>query len=205
MTTLNAMPILQRVTCPDDPRLMLEQQMCVAPVSKVLKGRISDAEPERRECEDPRCLSLVTRQTLELGLEPFECDDPDVSRPLLNGVIRVVDLVHVFDRSGDGRAFHSGDFRWESGRTLIFGRLSGITNAGTHHEPVMDCQRCNDPGFLQGQLCGSIARAEDQTLRGAQIFANYALRVDRVAGDGIPEQEVRGTIEGVLVRGCGCC
>lgn len=205
VTTLSCMPILQRVTCPDDPRLMLEQQMCVAPVSKISKGRISDPEPERRACEEPRCLSLVTRQTLELALEPFECDDPNVSRTLLNGVIRVVDLVHVFDGGGDGRAFHSGDFRWESGQTLIFGRMSGISNAGTQYEPVMDRQRCDDPGFIQGRLCGSIARAEDVALRGAQVLANYALRVDRLAGDGIPEQDVRGTIEGVLARGCGCC
>jgi hypothetical protein len=120
-------------------------------------------------------------------------------------VFRVVDLVHVFDRSGEGRGFHSGDFRWDFGRLPVFGRMSGITNAGTHHEPVMECQRCNDPGFLQGRLCGTIARAEDDALRGAQIFANYAIRVDRIAGDGIPGQDVRGTIEGVLVRGCGCC
>ncbi|SNY60110.1 hypothetical protein SAMN05421748_12153 [Paractinoplanes atraurantiacus] len=179
--------------------------MCVAPVSKIVKGRLTEPEPERRECEDPRCLTLTTRQTLELFLDPFDCDDPDVSRPLLNGGIRVTDLVHVFDRSGQGRGFHSGEFRWEAGPLLAFGRLSGITNAGTHHEPVMDCQRCEDPGFLQGRLCGSIARAEDPALRGAQIFANYALRADRVEGDGLHAQDVRGTIEGVLVRGCGCC
>jgi hypothetical protein len=53
------MPILQRVTCPDDPRLMLEQRMCVSPVSKIVKGRITDPEPERRECDDPKCLSLT--------------------------------------------------------------------------------------------------------------------------------------------------
>jgi hypothetical protein len=184
---------------------MLEQRMCVSPVSKIVKGRITDPEPERRECDDPKCLSLTTRQLLELLLDPFECDDPEVSRPLLNGVLQVVDLVHVFDRSGDGRGFHSGDFRWEAGRILVFGRMSGITNAGTHHEPLQECQRCNDPGFLQGRLCGSIARADDPALRGAQIFANYALRVERIAGDGIPEQELRGTVEGVIVRGCGCC
>ncbi|MET0522698.1 MAG: hypothetical protein ABW156_12130 [Jiangellaceae bacterium] len=199
------MPILQRVTCPDDPKLMLEQQMCVSPMSKTAKGRITDPEPERRECADPPCLSLTTRQQLELRLEPFECDERELSRLLLNGVIRVTDLVHVFDGSGDGRGFHSGDFRWEAGRILIFGRMSGITNAGTHHDPVMKCQECKDPGFLQGRLCGSIARAEDPALRGAQIFGNYALRVERVDGDGIPGQGVLGTFEGVLVRGCGCC
>jgi hypothetical protein len=120
-------------------------------------------------------------------------------------VIVVQDLVHVFDSSAERRGFHSGDFRWESQGLLAFGRLSGITNAGTHHRPVLDCHDCKAPGFLQGRLCGSIARAEEPTLRGAHVFANYVLRVDEVAGDGIPEQRVLGTLEGVLVRGCGCC
>jgi hypothetical protein len=196
------MPILERVSCPDDPRLMLEQRTCVNALSKRVEGRIGAPEPERRECDEPRCLTLTTRQELELQVQPFDCDEDPVK---LGGVLRVVDLVHVFDTSGEQRGFHSGDFRWESARTLVFGRMSGITNAGTHHRPVLDCQECKAPGFLQGRLCGSIARADDPALRGAQVFTNYVLRVEDLAGDGIPEQGVLGTLEGVLVRGCGCC
>jgi hypothetical protein len=33
------MPILQRVACPDDPQLMLEQRFCVSALSKDLQGR----------------------------------------------------------------------------------------------------------------------------------------------------------------------
>lgn len=196
------MPILQRVSCPDDPRLMLEQRTCVAALSKTLEGRIGRPDPERRECDDPPCLSLTTRQSLELEVQAFECDQDLVP---LRGVLRVIDLVHVFDTSAEQRGFHSGDFRWEWERTLVFGRMSGTTNAGTHHRPVLDCQDCKAPGFLQGRLCGSIARTEDPALRGAQVFANYLLRVGDLAGEGIPEQGVLGTLEGVLVRGCGCC
>jgi hypothetical protein len=83
--------------------------------------------------------------------------------------------------------------------------MSGITNAGTHHPPVLDCQECRAPGFLQGRLCGSIARAEDPALRGAHVFANYVIRAGDLAGDGLPEQRVEGTLEGLLVQGCGCC
>jgi hypothetical protein len=181
---------------------MLEQRMCVSALSKTFEGRIGSPEPERRQCDDPPCLTLTTRQPLELGVRRFECDEDPVP---LGGVLRVVDLVHVFDTSGERRGFHSGDFRWESERTLVFGRMSGITNAGTHHRPVLDCQDCKAPGFLQGRLCGSIARAGDPALRGAHVFANYVLRVGDVSGEGIPEQRVLGTLEGVLVRGCGCC
>jgi hypothetical protein len=199
------MPILQRVKCPDDPRLMLEQRTCLTPLSKTMAGRVGRPEPERRECDDPPCLTLTTRQELELELRGFDCEDPGAAAASLLGVIRVVDLVHVFDGSGDGRGFHSGDFRWESQRTLVLGRMSGITNAGTHHPPVLDCQECRAPGFLQGRLCGSIARAEDPALRGAHVFANYVIRAGDLAGDGLPEQRVEGTLEGLLVQGCGCC
>jgi len=195
-------PLLQRVSCPDDPQLMLEQRTCVTALSKVVEGRVTPPEPERRECDDPPCLTLTTRQSLELEVQPFECDEDPVP---LRGVLRVMDLVHVFDTSAEQRGFHSGDFRWESDRTLVFGRMSGITNAGTHHQPVLDCQDCKAPGFLQGRLCGSIARADDPALRGAQVFTNYVLRAGDLSGEGIPEQRVLGTLEGVLVRGCGCC
>jgi hypothetical protein len=185
---------------------MLEQRTCVTALSKRIdRGRIGDPERERRQCDDePRCLSLTTRQSLELDLRTFACEEePEAS---ILGVIRVLDLIHVFDGSADGRGFHSGDFRWESAGLLAFGRMSGITNAGTHHEPVMECQECRSPGFLQGQLCGSIAWAQDTSLRGAHLFANYVLRARDIAGDGIPKQEdILGTLEGVLVRGCGCC
>jgi hypothetical protein len=196
------MPILERVACPDDPKLMLEQRLCVSALSKTLEGRIDRPEPERRECDDPRCSSLTTRQSLQLRVQPHDCDEDPAK---LQGTIEVVDLVHVFDQSAEQRGFHAGDFRWQSGQTLVLGRLSGITNAGTHRRPVLECQECKAPGFAQGRLCGRIVRAEDQVLRGAQVFANYLLNFRELAGDGIPAQEVLGTLEGVVVRGCGCC
>jgi hypothetical protein len=196
------MPILERVTCPDDPKLMLEQRLCVSALSKTLEGRIDRPEPERRECDDPTCLSLTTRQSLELSVQLHDCDEDPAK---LQGTLRVVDLVHVFDQDAERRGFHAGDFRWQSDRALVLGRLSGITNAGTHRTPVLECQECRAPGFLQGRLCGSIVRADDQALRGAQVFANYLLHVRELSGEGIPGQGVLGTLEGVVVRGCGCC
>jgi hypothetical protein len=213
------MPILQRVACPDDPRLMLEQRLCVSALSKDLRGEIGDHEAERRECDDPRCVTITTRQSLRLVVTPSQppsggCDrDP----AKLEGILEVQDLVHVFDFDGETvqRGFHSGDFRWQSPPppppapplTLVLGRLSGITNAGTHREPVLRrCQGCEARGFLQGRLCGTIVRAEDPQLRGCQVFANYLLRVPELGSDGIPAQGgLLGTLEGVLVCGCGCC
>jgi hypothetical protein len=74
------MPILQRVTCPDDPRLMLEQRTRVTALSKTIEGRTSRPEPELRECGDPQCLTLTIRQPLELKLERFDCDEDPAPR-----------------------------------------------------------------------------------------------------------------------------
>jgi hypothetical protein len=198
------MPILQRLRCPDDPKLMLEQRLCVSPLSKDLEGEIGRPEPERRQCDDPQCLTLTTLQPLRLAVRPSRqgCDQDPAA---LQGGLEVTDLVHVFDGDANQRGFHSGDVRWASGSTLVLGRLSGITNAGTHRDPVLACQECKAGGFLQGRLCASIVRAEDQRLRGCQVFANYLLHAPDLAGDGIPAQRVTGTLEGVLVCGCGCC
>lgn len=212
------MPILQRVACPDDPQLMLEQRLCVSALSKDLQGEIDDRQAERRECDDPRCVTVTTRQGLRLDVTASQppsggCDrDP----AKLAGALEVRDLVHVFDFDGENiqRGLHSGDFRWQSPTpppappsTLVLGRLSGVTNAGTHREPALRrCQRCEARGFLQGRLCGTIVRAEDPQLRGCQVFANYLLHVSELVSDGIPAQGgVVGTLEGVLVCGCGCC
>jgi hypothetical protein len=56
---------------------MLEQRTCVTALSKTIEGRIGRPEPERRECGDPQCLTLTTRQPLELKLERFDCDNDD--------------------------------------------------------------------------------------------------------------------------------
>ena len=185
---------------------MLEQRTCLTPLSKTTLVSFGKPDIDRRECDDPQCLTLTTRQEMELELTGYDCEDPRGPAGSLLGAIRVADLVHAFDGSAEGRGFHSGDFRWESRRTLVFGRMSGITNAGTHHPRVLDCQPCRVPGFLQGRLCGSIARADDPALLGAHVFANYAIQARDISRDGLPEQrEADGTLEGVLIRGCGCC
>jgi hypothetical protein len=119
----------------------------------------------------------------------------------LDGRIEVRDLVHVYDTDGSQRGLHSGRFRWESGIGLIFGKLSGITNAGTHQAPAFDeCQRCADP-VMEGQLCGTVCRTREPRVAHCQVIGSYLLRVES-SSDGLPEQRVVGTFEGVLVCPC---
>ena len=67
------MPILQRVACPDDPQLMLEQRLCVSALSKDLQGEIDDRQAERRECDDPSCVTVTTRQAGWCPRSPGSC------------------------------------------------------------------------------------------------------------------------------------
>lgn len=178
---------------------MLGQAVCLSSVSKDIEGEIGDPEGERRECREPRCATLTTTQPLTLKLGSNQ--DCDSLGGLLDGLIEVRDLVQVYDTDGNQRGFHSGRFRWESGIGLIFGELSGVTNAGTHRPPAFgECQRCRD-AVMEGQLRGKVCRAREARFAGCQIFGAYRIRIDPGA-QGIPQQRVVGTFEGVLVCPC---
>lgn len=104
-------------------------------------------------------MTLTPLQTLVLRLGSHQ--DCDSLGGALDGRIEVRDLVHVYDTDGKQRGLHGGHFRWESVIGLIFGKLSGITNAGTHRAPAFDeCQRCADP-VMEGQLCGTVCRTQE--------------------------------------------
>lgn len=188
-----------RCGCPDDPCEMMARAVCLSSVSKDIEGELGTPEPERRECGEPRCVTLTTLQTLVLRLGSHQ--DCDSFGGALDGRIEVRDLVHVYDTDGSQRGLHSGRFRWESGIGLIFGKLSGITNAGTHRAPAFDeCQRCADP-VMEGQLCGTVCRTREPRVAHCQVIGSYRLRVES-SSDGLPEQRVVGTFEGVLVCPC---
>ncbi len=192
----------ERAACPDDPRFMREQNLCLFALSKNLEGSIGRAEGERRECGDPECRTLMTVQPLSLEVRTNELCDSEQGR-LLDGALEVEGLVHVYDGDGTERGFHSGEFRWRAEGMLVVGELSGITNAGTHREPVFEpCQRCLAPGFMEGRFCGTIEETEEERLRGCRLFGTYRLRFRETSGEGIPEQELAGTLEGVVVCEC---
>jgi hypothetical protein len=71
-------------------------------------GEIDDRQVERRECNDPRCVTVTTRQGLRLDVTasrpPSGGCDRDPAK--LVGALEVRDLVHVFDF--DGEIFNGG-------------------------------------------------------------------------------------------------
>lgn len=182
----------------DDPCTLLRRAVCHSSISKDVEGEFGNPTSESRVCREQECVTLTTDQqlTLKLGTHA-ECDRV----PELDGVIEVRDLVHVFDTDGNGRGLHSGDLRWESAVGLILGRLSGITNAGTHRAPAFQaCQRCRD-AVMEGQLCGTVCLPREPRFADCRVVGAYRLRIDPSA-NGLSAQRVVGTVEAVLVRPC---
>jgi len=138
-------------------------------------------------------------QVLRLRLESHDpCDSP--VGVLLNGELKVDQFVSAFIQHGGRRGVHAGNFVWMARGIQIEGRMSGVTNLGTHRRPVFDdCQPCNARGVMEGRLCGAVVRTRVRELRGAQIMAAYRIRF-RASRAGI-QGELGGVLEGsVLVR-----
>jgi hypothetical protein len=194
---------LPPVRCVDSSRDILDREVCLGSVSKNLEGELQLVHGQREQCVDRECITLKTQQTLVLkatGNPP--CDQVK----LLDGAIRVADLATAYE-NGDGRqrGLHGGDFRWlGQGGLLAVGTLSGMTNVGILREPVFKpaCEHCNQPGVMEGRLCGVIQRAPDQQRRliGCQLFGVYRFLFDP-GGEG-GHGAIRGTFEGVVVCAC---
>ena len=101
--------------------------------------------------------------------------------------------------TGMARGLHAGTFVWRTSVGVVQGRLSGMTNEGTHREPAFKgCQECGERGVMEGKLCGRLVRAADPKLAGAQVTAAYRFAFEPTEKGG--EGELVGTIEGLVVR-----
>lgn len=186
--------------CLDSPPALLKERLCVHNVSKNARGTLERNVSKGEKCGDPECLTLKTVHRFKVELRRHDCDSPLGAS--IDGTLVVERLVTAFDRDGHQRGVHAGDFQWFiDGGGSIRGRISGITNAGTHRAPVFDpCERCHLPGVFTGRLCGEVADPPSAELRGAKIVALYQVRYDPSVEGG--SGEVRGTLEGVLVAPC---
>lgn len=188
--------------CLDDPEALFENRFCVHNLSKDAHGNLELINSEPQKCAKPGCLTLKTLHRFKVELRRHDCDSPDGA--LLDGTLVVERLVTAFERDGLHRGVHAGDFQWfvDAGG-LISGRISGITNAGTHREPIFKpCERCDQRGVLIGRLCGEIEQAPPGAdyLQRAKIVATYKVSFDPSEDGG--QGGVRGTLEGVVVVPC---
>jgi hypothetical protein len=179
---------------------LLDRIVCVSPVSKDLEGGLDLVHSEPERCRSLRCETLETQHHLKLAVTRHECDSEVAG--LLDGTLTSGDLAHKFaDADGTRRGVHEATFRWSGSRTIVTGTLRGVTNAGTHRPPAFgECQRCEDPGVMEGLLEGTIRRAPDRRLIGCAIQAAYRLRFEPSPEGG--SGGVRGTLEGAVVCDC---
>jgi hypothetical protein len=190
-----------RFPCPDDPERLFGTKVCLNAVSKDAGGDIRLLEDRQEECRAEECRTLKTMHLLHLQLSTGT-GGCDAFERTLDGTLYTKDLVHAFT-NGDStlRGVHAGTFRWAGHTARAEGTLSGISNAGTHRgKPFRDCQRCDEPGWMEGRLCGSIVEADDPGLVGCQLIGTYRLQLEGRFSD--PGASVRGTIEGLVVCAC---
>jgi hypothetical protein len=179
---------------------LIERIVCLYSLSKDLEGELRLVESEQERCPERDCTTLETLHQIELRASRHDCDSD--TGALLDGTLHSGDLVHKFE-GGDGnrRGIHEGSFRWRGAGALADGTLRGVTNAGTHRRPAFDdCQRCDNPGVMEGLLVGTIRRARDRRLVGCVLQAAYRLRFDPSSQGG--SGAVTGTLEGAVVCDC---
>lgn len=178
---------------------LIDRVVCLSALSKNLKGELHLEESERERCRPRNCITLEALHTLRLEVHSHDCDS-SVGK-LLDGRLGAR-LVHKFlDGDGNNRGVHEGSFRWRSQGLLAIGRLHGVTNVGTHRQPVFDpCQRCDERGVMEGMLHGRIVRAKDRRLLGCELRAAYRIRFDPSTQGG--SGAVQGTLEGAVVCDC---
>ncbi len=186
--------------CLDDPATIFKQKMCVNAVSKNFKGTIKLIQKDEQKCAKPECRTLKTIHVLKTsGGSNSPCDSK--LGKLLTGGLSIERLVTAFDQDGTGRGFHAGDFVWKTASFTLEGRISGVTNAGTHRLPIFkDCQPCNARGFMEGRICGQIVETNKPELKGCHLIGTYRMQFDPTATG--PSGAGAGTIEAVLVCPC---
>lgn len=186
--------------CTADPKELTVTTLCLDELSKDVEGELLPLSVKERTCPTWDCRTLVTHHRLFLKDWSHACDSKLGS--LLDGEIEVKDLVTVWaDGDAGRRGIHRGLVSWRSSVAVLQGRLSGVSNVGTHREPAFQgCQTCDERGVLEGQLCATVVQTSEPALAGAQLNAAYRLRFDPTKEGGAGG--VQGTLEGVVVRTC---
>jgi hypothetical protein len=186
--------------CLDEPSVILKQKMCLNALSKIVKGLLELNVSEPQKCAKPKCVTLKTGHKLTIGVGSQPCDSK--IGKVLGGGITVDRLITAYEQDGLHRGFHAGDFVWKNPNFMAAGRISGMTNVGTHRKPIFDGgQKCDQLGVMEGRICGQIMEAKNAELKGCQIFGVYRFTSFKPTPDG-GKGNITGYIEGVVICPC---
>jgi hypothetical protein len=182
--------------CLDDPGAILEKNSCLNAISKNIEGGLKLVNAKDHTCRLPECQTLKTVHKLTMVPGTNEPCDSKFAAPFA-GKITVARLVTAFIQNEKGRGFHAGDFDWVAPGLRVQGRMSGVTNVGTHRAPVFkECQNCDDIGVMEGRLCGQVVESKDRSLGQCQIVAAY--RIKFKPSDGGNMKFEGATLEGII-------
>ncbi|MDH5605517.1 MAG: hypothetical protein OEY93_01405 [Anaerolineae bacterium] len=199
----------QNAAIDEEQKLMLAAPMCLYEISKDMKGDIHlDPEmthPEKCKNNLGECTTIKTIENIKMSvIDNGKCDS-EISREVCMGDFSAK-LMAVLRDNSDGRGYHSGRFRWEFKDLFVAqGRMSGITNAGTHRFPLLDCEPCNAlahmEGFLDGYVTGINYIPETRGQEYSRLVGSYAIQIDWHKGG--MDGDLLGILEGMLIGPCG--
>jgi hypothetical protein len=170
-----------------------KERICMQAVSKDLRGDFSVERQEEQTCKEPPCVTLKGWLTFKVDVTPHKpCD----AVPAFDGQIKG-ELVFAYIKDGHGRGYHLGRFEWAGAGSMLMGRMSGVTNAGTHRAPAQPCEPCDRRGHMEGRLDAVVVDGEYQ---GCRVLATYVIDFD--PGSRVQSTAVHGTLEGVSICPC---
>jgi hypothetical protein len=178
-----------------DPGTYYKEPVCLWPVSKELRGEFSIRDQHVHKCNEPGCQTLKGLYALRLGIASHRPCDSVLALAFdggLEGELMTAQIDH-----GHGRGYHVARLKWGGGSSTLVGRMIGITNAGTHRDPLMQCEPCDARGHMEGRMDAVVV---DGDHKGCRLVASYMIAFD----PGVAAQStfVAGTLEGVLICDC---
>ena len=186
--------------CEARPADLARAVLCLDELSKDVKGELIIVDADREVCDKLDCVTLTSEHVIRAEVQSHACDS-EIGK-LFDGRFSVKDLTTVYAHgTGMARGLHAGTFVWRTSVGVVQGRLSGMTNEGTHREPAFKgCQECGERGVMEGKLCGRLVRAADPKLAGAQVTAAYrfAFEPTEKGGEGGLRRHHRGAGRPVL-------
>src|SRR5262249_37579004 len=146
-------------------------------LSKNFKGTLGEGMEKKDGCDVPTCKTFKTRKPLIVEVATNRPCDSKMALAF-DGRLVVEQLITVYDTDASRRGVHAGDFEWFGKGLHVTGRISGVTNEGTHRSPAFDpCQKCGDRDVMEGRLCGQVVESKDPALKDCQVLAAYRIKI----------------------------